>query len=205
MYSIWVPKISDIVSVSLLIGGHILTLVSRCLWTNVVLQSITQSRKSMHKCVWLIGLKLTPPGSTNLGMSLRHIERLPIPYVSNCTSEYPANFQFYDFGYAESFCQVECRSLYINRTCGCWHPYIIPAQVNISLFYDIKSKIYLWMELKLVPIAFSFIFNLLLQDGVQRQWLPRSSSVFVLEHLPARISFTAIVPHRVTIQTSRFS
>ncbi len=61
------------------------------------------------------------------------------------------------------------------------------------------------MELKLVPIAFSFIFYLLLQDGVQRQWLLRSSSVFVLEHLPTRISFTAIVPHRVTIQTSRFS
>ncbi len=138
-------------------------------------------------------------------MSLRHIERLPIPYVSNCTSEYPADFQFYDFGYAESFCQVECRSLYINRTCGCWHPYIIPAQVNISLYYDVKSKIYLWMELKLVPIAFSLIFNLLLQDGVQQQWLLRSSSVFVLEHLPARISFTAIVPRRVTIQTSRLS
>ncbi len=77
-------------------------------------------------------IKVRPPGSVNLGISLRHIERLPSPFTSKCTSEYPADYQLANFDYSEALCQAECKSLFINQTCGCWHPYRVPAQVNIS-------------------------------------------------------------------------
>jgi len=77
-------------------------------------------------------IKVRPPGSVNLGISLRHIERLPSPFTSKCTSEYPADYQLANFDYSEALCQAQCKSLFINTTCGCWHPYRVPAQVIIS-------------------------------------------------------------------------
>ena len=75
-------------------------------------------------------IRIRPQTLTSIGLSLKNLDRLKSPYTSDCTDTFPAEFNVSAFTYTETFCKSECRARYIYSTCGCWHPYIIPAKVR---------------------------------------------------------------------------
>ena len=79
-------------------------------------------------------IRVQPQTMTNLGLKLQNIDRLKLPYISDCTDRFPENLAASGsvLPYTEAYCNAECRTRYINRTCGCWHPYLIPAKVRYS-------------------------------------------------------------------------
>ena len=70
-------------------------------------------------------IKIAPNIQTDIKLLKKVVTRQPYPYVTDCTNEYPLEYQAdptYDFvnmNYDEEHCKAICRLSYVHKNCGC--------------------------------------------------------------------------------------
>ena len=75
------------------------------------------------------GLSVMPGTETNIGLTLKKVQRLRNPYKSNCTNNFDAerisNITGNWFRYSSTICKGMCFGSIFVEVCGCVHPSLI--------------------------------------------------------------------------------
>ena len=81
---------------------------------------------------------MSPGTETNIAVGVTQVSRLPHPYKSDCTSDFPEEYADYapmNNEYSEANCRFACRVYHIYEACQCYETFGIQrfANVNASL------------------------------------------------------------------------